>query len=241
MWFFDQSNNPNDAITTTLNSSDPTLFHGYDANSCHLDYYHKTVPSAEGDNFTECHPWKEKSCCYQNTVKDVKSINEAYGEKYHWDRCGPLSQACERFFVQEACFYECSPNIGLFRRFHPGSFNASNSSHNPWEVEGMPIKASYCDAWFTACRNDYFCDEGGGNFFECAAVYESQDQQSTIVKTKNENDPAVIVGIVVACIVAVLAVVGLIFLIQRERKGSPMFSPLVQNAPQGVTMAVHHA
>ena len=26
-------------------------------------------------------------------------------ESFHWDRCGPMSQECERFFVQEACFY----------------------------------------------------------------------------------------------------------------------------------------
>ena len=37
--------------------------------------------------------------------------------RYHWDRCGPLSPQCERFFVQEACFYECEPAAGLFRRY----------------------------------------------------------------------------------------------------------------------------
>lgn len=39
-----------------------------------------------------------------------------YGDEYRWDRCGPLSQACERFFVQEACFYECEPSAGLYRK-----------------------------------------------------------------------------------------------------------------------------
>merc|ERR1712146_347930 len=180
MWFFDSANNPNDAITSTLNASDPSLFAGYDANSCHLDYYHKATPSEEDDNFTECHPWKQSSCCYQETVSDVDAINQAYGAEDHWDRCGPLSQACERFFVQEACFYECSPNIGLFRKYHPNTFNSSNPDHNEWEVEGMPIKASYCNAWFDACRNDYFC--GAGNFYECAAVYQEQDQATTIVR-----------------------------------------------------------
>jgi len=41
---------------------------------------------------------------------------EAYGAGYEWDRCGKLSQACERFFVQEACLYECDPNIGNYRK-----------------------------------------------------------------------------------------------------------------------------
>ena len=236
MWFFDSANNPNNAITSTLNASDPSLFQGYDTNSCHLDYYHKATPSEEDDNFTECHPWKQSSCCYQETVSDVDAINQAYGAEYHWDRCGPLSQACERFFVQEACFYECSPNIGLFRKYHPNTFNSSNDSHNAWEVEGMPIKASYCNAWFDACRNDYFCDAGGGNFFECARVYEEQDQATTIVR-EDKTDAGVVVGIIVACVVAVGALVGLVCLIQRERKGAPMFSPLVQDTSQGgVTM-----
>ena len=33
---------------------------------------------------------------------------------------------------QEACFYECDVNAGLFRRFPPGVFNASDPSHNTW-------------------------------------------------------------------------------------------------------------
>ena len=41
---------------------------------------------------------------------------KAYGAGYEWDRCGKLSQACERFFVQEACLYECDPNIGNYRK-----------------------------------------------------------------------------------------------------------------------------
>ena len=98
----------------------------------------------------------------------------------------------------------------------------------------MPIKASYCNAWFDACRNDYFC--GAGNFYECAAVYQEQDQATTIVR-EDKTDAGVIVGIIVACVVAVGAVVGLACLIQRERKGAPMFSPLVQDTSQGgVTM-----
>ena len=40
------------------------------------------------------------------------ALNEAYGEGYEWDRCGKMSQACERFFVQEAwsvCLHACLP------------------------------------------------------------------------------------------------------------------------------------
>ena len=218
MWFFEE-NNPNDAVTAAINASA-----GYQNDRCHLDYYHKDVPSPEGDNFTECHPWKSSSCCYQETVSSVDAINEAYGDAYHWDRCGPLSQACERFFVQEACFYECEPNAGYFRRFHPDDFNASNPNHNAWELEDMPIKASYCDAWFEACRLDYFC--GNGNFFECANIWEEHDNSA---RTSDDVDPALVGGIVVAVFVALVAILFVVLLVRRERAGAPMFNPLVQD------------
>lgn len=225
MWFFDD-NNPNDAVTEAINAST-----GYENGSCHLDYYHKDAPSPEGSNFSECHPWKSNSCCYQETVSSVSTINEAYGANYHWDRCGPLSQACERFFVQEACFYECEPNAGYFRRFHPDDFNASNPDHNAWELEGMPIKASYCDAWFEACRNDLFC--GNGNFFECANIWENHDNSETVIVSEDSGaDPALIAGILLAGIVAVVAVIFVAHLVRRERAGAPMFNPLVQDDPK---------
>merc|ERR1711862_197773 len=65
---------------------------------------------------------------------------------------------------------------GLFRKFHPSIYNESNPDHNEWQMHGMPIKASYCDAWFTACRKDKFCASAGGSFFSCAAVYKKIDQ-----------------------------------------------------------------
>ena len=46
-----------------------------------------------------------------------KAMNEGYGAGYEWDRCGPMSQACERFFVEEACMYECEVNINIYRKY----------------------------------------------------------------------------------------------------------------------------
>jgi len=227
MWFFDNTN-PNDAVTQRLNASSTFA----DPNACHLDYYHKDVPSPEaGDNFTECHPWKSSSCCYQQTVSSVQAINEAYGAGYHWDRCGPLSQACERFFVQEACFYECDANAGFFRKYHPDvGYNAS-AGHNAWQIEGMPIKASYCDAWFEACRNDLFC--GDGDYFACANIWEEHDASPTA--SDSSVDTGLVVGVVVAALVATAAVALLAFLVLRERAGSPIFNPLVQQEDTGRT------
>ena len=153
-------------------------------------------------------------------MNTATAINEAYGPGYHWDRCGPLSNACEQFFIQEACFYECSPHAGSYRRYddktvaafaafmaetgtgegpcytgvydkddamYQGTFEHDGATYqksvfygdgcygpNRWQMYKMPIKASYCDAFYTACMDDHFCaaaGESGGSFFGCAADY----------------------------------------------------------------------
>jgi len=225
MWFFD-AENPNDDITT---NQDQSMFNGYDStdDDCHLQYYHKSEPSAEGDDMTECHPWKSSSCCTSETVRSATALKEGYGAEYHWDRCGKLTQACERFFVQESCFYECDLNAGLFRRFAPDIFNASNPDHNSWEMYQMPIKASYCDAWYTACRHDSFCASDGGDYFSCAKIYEEHDNQSGS-DGDNSLQTGVIIGIVLASLAAVAASALLCVLVRKEQTGHPLFSPLVQ-------------
>ena len=62
------------------------------------------------------------------------------------DGCGKLSSACEQFFIEEGCFYECDHNLGKWRK------HENRTNDNGWEIEGMPIKASYCDAWYEACK-----------------------------------------------------------------------------------------
>eukprot|EP00961_Rhodomonas_salina_P207030 2794709-Rhodomonas_salina.2 len=96
----------------------------------------------------ECLPWAERACCASDTVETADKLKEGYGEEFHWDRCGPLSRACEAFFVQEACFYECEPTAGLYRKYQKHEFDPNNPDHNEWQMYGMPIKASYWDAWF---------------------------------------------------------------------------------------------
>ncbi|CAH1226264.1 FOLR1 [Branchiostoma lanceolatum] len=209
MWFFDQDN-PNDDVTRNLGLSAPSL--------CHLRYLHKDTPGPEPDTFAECHPWKENSCCTEDTVSSVQKIKQSYGPEWHWDRCGPLTPACERFFVQEACFYECEPNAGLFRKYPDRHFNASDPSHNRWQMSGMPIWSDFCDAWHRACRNDQFCSHDDGNFFSCAATY-TEEQAA---------DGGTVVGIVFGCLVIVALIGVLGFLVFRERTGQPVFKPLEQ-------------
>jgi len=206
MWFF--GDNPNDKVSQKLWGKD-------DHGSCHVSYYHKEEPSPEDDRMSECHPWKENACCSTDTlvgahkgiVEGSKAtevtgtiLKENYGAEYHWDRCGKLSPACERFFVQEACFYECEPHLAPYRKFQDAAFNSGqlqggvdvhdedNDDHNKWQIHEMPIRADYCDAWYDSCKDDYFCASDNGSFFSCAAEYkeldDNADEKLKVAETK---------------------------------------------------------
>jgi hypothetical protein len=196
-------------------------------------------------------------------------LKEGYGAEYHWDRCGPISQECERFFVQEACFYECDANAGLYRKYDASIYDpkcdayaadydesfakANNCDHNTWQVHNMPIKASYCDAWFTACSKDKFCAHDGGDYFSCAAVYKQVDEaalEKELDESKKEIDSlkeeniklmaesdesdglsvGAMVGIIVPSVVALVGCGLACLLVQREKAGKPMFMRLMDNS-----------
>lgn len=229
MWFFSNTN-PNDAISFALNHTMPVT-------ECHLQYYHKDAPGPEPETFTECHPWKDNACCLRDTVSSAQKLKEGYGKEYHWDRCGPLSPECERFFVQEACFYECEPSAGFYRKFKKDiydekcdSYHASYDKayqeatcpeqHNEWQMHGMPINAAYCDAWHTACANDNFCASDSGDFFTCAAEYKAADLNAELISARKReeelqdevNEERVTMVIAIS---ATIVVCGVIFGVQK--------------------------
>jgi len=286
MWFFDAMNNPNNAVAATL---------GKDAtpDQCKLQYYHKsgggqvagdyhtgvlTAPSPEGDDFSECHPWKESSCCHSEVVKTPTAINEAYGPGYHFDRCDgfvegyTMSQACARFFIQEACLYECDPHAGEYRRYtdgeaaayaaftaiegnpgdysglevtdplYAGSFEHDGVSYaksifwgngvygpNTWQMHKMPIKASYCDAFYTACMDDYFCGEG--DFWACSADYKAdlaaataEEEEAALAAAKAKLPDWALVLIIALAVIALLITGFVTFIVRKEKQGSPVFT-----------------
>ena len=288
MWFFNAMENPNDAAALTTNGKG-------EATTCALQYYHKgtnatgaehdAVPSPEGDKFNECHPWKENACCHQEVVNDHVKIKEAYGEGYEWDRCAtvekPMSRACEAFFVQEACFYECDANAGSYRlcseedyanhamkdtgltyvdddgdtQVQWTSCNCTDDAiaqtekatatidgvdgvanpkyrvidygscyENRWQMYHMPVKESYCNSWYEACRNDMFC--GHGSFFECENIYTAAQAQE--VEENPKRAWAVPVAVAGGVAVAVALGIGFFacFLIGKEKAGKSMFAPL---------------
>lgn len=256
MWWFGE-NNPNEALARKLNKTVPDV--------CHLDYYHLDSPAPLPDDATECHPWGANACCDHKTILTAEKIKESYGPGYEWDRCGPMSPECARFFVQEACLYECDVTAGLYRKCSDAQVAAAGDDeddpcyHNEWEMYKMPIKASYCDAWWQACRNDRFCGGAGGNFFECESLYwEDLAEEEAAKKAKAEEDYKAAVAaekaaeelaaaeaeqkkkrtttlVVIIVIVALFFTAVLVFMISRERKGKPVFEPLLvpESAAEG--------
>lgn len=68
MWFFDENNNPNDAVTTARGATVP--------NTCEVQYLHKTAPGPEPDGMHECHPWRKNACCKSATVTTADTLKK---------------------------------------------------------------------------------------------------------------------------------------------------------------------
>jgi len=217
MWFFDHENNPNEETTRLITGEDTKV------DQCHLNYFHKDVPSPEGDDMGDCHPWKNNACCDKDTVGSVDIMNENYGEGYEWNRCGPMSQACERFFVMESCFYECEPAAGLYRKYN--DTQTDHPDFNEWQMHKMPIKKSFCNAWYDACYNDFFCGKGG--FFECEAHFNQNlmNEEAAAAKKADDKDTALTIGISAAGAVGAIGLLIAIVLVIKEKAGNPIFSP----------------
>jgi len=193
MWFEDPHNNPNDAFTKKLidiGAISNTAAHFDDSGQvdrCYLDVFHKNAselinntlhPGEDPDNFDICKPWAERGCCASETMNSVEDMRTRYNDVYNWGTCGNRDNLCEQFYVEELCFYECSPNAGLYRRYRESDehaitsegqelFDSSDDSHDKWSMFGMPMKASYWDAYYAACKDEYICvgkDESCLNF-----------------------------------------------------------------------------
>ena len=130
---------------------------------CHLHHYHKNVSNPEiwGDNVAFCREYKYESCCAGDTVKSIYSNSKLYGD-YNLEACG-LSSACKQYFIEESCFYECDKNLGKWRRYGQTDGDCTN---NGWEIKDAPVKASYWDSWYEACKDDYFAWGSGGTYWD---------------------------------------------------------------------------
>lgn len=135
---------------------------------CHIRYHQTPLSLPQGtpddEPFAACRQYEKASCCTRETA-ELLHTPAMYGEEYATDHCGPLSPQCQLFFEAEACLYECSPHAGKFRK-HTDCPALANGEGNLWEMFGMPLRASSCDAWWEACRDDLFCVGPSRTFFD---------------------------------------------------------------------------
>lgn len=59
----------------------------------------------------QCAPWRENACCTANTSEEAHNDN-SYLYYFNWNHCGAMSPKCKKHFIQDTCFYECSPHLG---------------------------------------------------------------------------------------------------------------------------------
>ncbi|CAG0881905.1 unnamed protein product [Darwinula stevensoni] len=123
--------------------------------------YHKSKPGPEDKLHAQCESWKDHSCCTHNTTLELHGL-QMYGFQY--DHCpgfgdGHLSHKCMKHFIQNNCFYECSPNIGPWVVKDTKKIRRERFQH-------VPLCAIDCNRWFNDCRHDYTCVENWGRDFK---------------------------------------------------------------------------
>ena len=98
----------------------------------------------------QCQPWKDHSCCNEETsIRAHQSVNHY---KFNFNHCPnhQMSEKCKRHFVQDLCFYECEPHV------KPWVVQV-NRSFASQRIFNVPICASDCEIWWNDCRDDYTC------------------------------------------------------------------------------------
>ena len=107
---------------------------------------HKDAPSPE-HSMHACLRYEENSCCTSEFTKQLANPPIRKIGNFSWTPChNTLSQKCETFMVDVECFYRCSHN-GIFWK----------NPYYPAALSKAPVCASFCDAWFDACKDDLTC------------------------------------------------------------------------------------
>lgn len=114
--------------------------------------HHKPKPGPESTLFQHCTPWKEESCCTENTTRSVHNT-DMYS--FSFDFCEKqtgvkMTPACRKHFHRDLCFYECEPNIG------PWVVKVKRKIANERFYE-VPLCESDCKTWWEDCLFDYAC------------------------------------------------------------------------------------
>ncbi|KAM6475512.1 retbindin [Liasis olivaceus] len=123
---------------------------------------HKASPSPEGQ-LGVCQIYAENACCSPEVAQELSKANAR-----SWNRCGSLSIRCEEYLWQLDCFYHCSPIAAQWP--HP---------QRPTALLAVPLCQSFCDQWYSACREDLTCPGNwhwGADRHNCSQEHHSYGQ-----------------------------------------------------------------
>ncbi|XP_028393668.1 riboflavin-binding protein-like [Dendronephthya gigantea] len=125
--------------------------------------YHRKTPLEESQEYKFCTPWKNLTCC---TVRLDNEIDQGNAPKLYndtWHLCGNLSTECLKHWKRQECFYQCSPYAYQWK-----------DSKVKDALNGVPICASECDAWFDACKSDLICVKNVIEDYERTMEYKNK-------------------------------------------------------------------
>ncbi|NWU90513.1 FOLR3 protein, partial [Upupa epops] len=120
-------------------------------NVCMDAKHHKTQPGPEGKLHAQCSLWKDNACCTANTsVEAHQDQSRLYN--FNWNHCGVTPAKCKRHFIQDACLYECSPNLGPW-------IDQADSSWRRERILHVPLCREDCEDWWKDCKDYDTCKE----------------------------------------------------------------------------------
>ncbi|XP_071124562.1 folate receptor beta-like isoform X2 [Mytilus edulis] len=127
---------------STINSVDGYL------DICMDGVYQKEAPGP-GELYGQCSEWKERNCCYENTTKSLQKPEP--WQNFNLNHCGQLSPMCRGHFLQNFCFYECSPNVG------PWLVKVNGMESRKERFYKVPLCERECNLWWKDCKHDSTC------------------------------------------------------------------------------------
>ncbi|KAF6216674.1 hypothetical protein GE061_001020 [Apolygus lucorum] len=133
---------------------------------------HKAIASPEGKLYKTCSVYEGLSCCTNTTALRIHG-DDLYKFQNVVCKKEALSPECKKYFLKDACFYECSPDLSPYLSVEEG-------------LKRVPLCQSNCDNWFAACQNDFTCTKDWKKAMNETSTCSSADKCQT-VKDKFQN------------------------------------------------------
>ncbi|KAM9318656.1 folate receptor [Pholidichthys leucotaenia] len=118
-------------------------------NMCMDAKHQKQEPGPEGTLFRQCTPWRDNACCTANTTEEAH-LDASNLYNFTWSHCGSMSEKCKQHFIQDACFYECSPHLGPW-------IQEADQSWRRERIIDVPLCKEDCEIWYEDCKEEFTC------------------------------------------------------------------------------------